>query len=430
MRVLVFGDLAQTGFGTVTMDLGRELVATGVDARFASLNEGPWLDDEQPDWLTGRVLRLGSPDGWLSRPDGPESAAAMVPLIEGIFTSRPWADGWAPEAAVIIGDVGSVKVSPVVRFIPPGFPVYHYVPVEGIALPPLWRTLWQRLTPVAMSEFGADQIERLTGTRPPVVYHGVDTEAFRPATPDRPLTIRAGTTLHVLRSKNDCKRFLGIDPDRVMLFRADRNVPRKRYPSLFRSIAPVLARHPEADFFYHCLSLDQGGDLADERSKYGPLRGWNEDGQPIFGGVAGRINPTGFHDAQRSTPRELLAILYNAADVYVSVCAEGFGLTIAEAIACGTPALALDFSAVPEVVGPAGQCVPVDFYDDNIYSHLWAGVDEPAYAAALERLVSSRALRRELGAKGPIHVGANFRWERAARQFQTIMAGQAAEVAA
>ena len=39
-RVLFLGDLAGTGFGTVTRDLGRELLARGLDVRFMSLNEG------------------------------------------------------------------------------------------------------------------------------------------------------------------------------------------------------------------------------------------------------------------------------------------------------------------------------------------------------------------------------------------------------
>lgn len=429
-RVLVFGDLAQTGFGTVTMDLGKAMFDLGLDVRFASLNEGAWFD-QLPEWLDGRVMRFGGPDGWLSAEMSPAEASLAVPKIEGIFTSVAWSDGWAPETAIIIGDMGSVKTSPIMRFIPDGLPVIHYVPVEGVGLPPLWAQVWQRIRPIAMSEFGASEIEKLIGIRPPVVYHGVDTEVFRPALPTRPLTIRSEGTFHVLRSKADCKRFLGLDPHRVMLFRADRNVPRKRYPSLLRCIAPVLAKHPDVDFWYHCASLDQGGDLTDERSKYGPLKGWNEDGEPIFGGIAARMNPTGFHDKHLSAPRELLAVLYNAADIYVSGSSEGFGLTLAESIACGTPVVGLDFSSVPEVVGKAGVLVPPGFYDDNIYSHFWAGVNEGLFAEAVERLVTSRGARRDLGALGPIHVGALFRWTKAAEQFASIIAEMArTEVAA
>ena len=39
MRVLFVGDAAQTGFGSVTMDLGRALLALGLDVRFISQND-------------------------------------------------------------------------------------------------------------------------------------------------------------------------------------------------------------------------------------------------------------------------------------------------------------------------------------------------------------------------------------------------------
>ena len=37
-RILFFGDLAPTGFGTVTTDLGSALLALGEDVRFVSQN--------------------------------------------------------------------------------------------------------------------------------------------------------------------------------------------------------------------------------------------------------------------------------------------------------------------------------------------------------------------------------------------------------
>src|SRR5687767_7435591 len=36
MRILWLGDLAATGFGTVTSDTGRELIKMGIDVRFVS----------------------------------------------------------------------------------------------------------------------------------------------------------------------------------------------------------------------------------------------------------------------------------------------------------------------------------------------------------------------------------------------------------
>jgi glycosyltransferase involved in cell wall biosynthesis len=199
-----------------------------------------------------------------------------------------------------------------------------------------------------------------------------------------------------------------FEPGRIALFRHDANVPRKRWPSLFRAIAPILARNPEVDLVYHTRTIYQGGDLEIEKSAY------PRD-------IAGRMLTTGLHDAGAPVDRKLLCAMLNAADIYVSPAAEGFGLCIAEALACGVPAVGMDYSSVPEVIGKAGVVVPPAGLVDNIYSHFWAGVREDLFGQAVERLVRSRRLRREMGNLGPIHVGALFRWDRAAEQFVDII---------
>ncbi|MDD5305162.1 MAG: glycosyltransferase family 4 protein [Elusimicrobia bacterium] len=401
MKLLVLGDLAGTGFGTVTMDLGRQLVEQGTDVRFLSLNEQP---GELPEPFGSRTALLGQADGWLAMND------EIKPKLDAMFSGGLFPDGWAPEGALVIGDIASLKMSPIFGLLPKGFPAWNYVPVEGVGLPPRWAMYWNVLSPIAMSEFGAGEIEKVMGTRPPVVYHGVDTETFWKVSPLRPIVLR-GKGIVRLESKNDCKRFFGMHPDRLLILRTDRHMPRKNYASLFRSLAPVLARHPDVDFVYHCRTIDQGGDLDDERSKYGPL--------------ARRMASTGFHDRYGGMPREMLNALYNTADMYVSVSAEGFGLTIAEAMACGLPVVAMDYSAVTEVVGDAGLLVPPAALTDNTYSHFWATVDEEQFGTAVAKLILSAGLRRDLGAKAIERVKTMFRWDRAAERVREIIGEKA-----
>lgn len=427
MKILVLGDTAGTGFGTVTADLGRALIARGEDLRFVSINEQP--NGELVEPFAGRTLTMGNLSGWLSGVGAAEaerlSAAmesgsvspeerdrlevilAQSKLLAGMFTGAAF-DGWIPETAIVIGDIGSLKMSPVLEYLPEGFPAVHYVPIEGVGLPPRWKEIWDRLPPVAMSEFGATEIARVIGYRPPVVYHGVDTQTFHPVTPATPLRIidKKGEVI-VLRDKTACRKFLGWPPDEFILFRADRNMPRKAYDSLFRCVAPVLARHPKSRLIWHARTFDQGGDLLDERSKY-PLQ------------IADRMNSTGFHDRLGGVPRSILVAMYAAADLYVSVSAEGFGLTIAESLACGTPAVGIDFSAVPEVIGKAGRVIPVGGLIPNIYSHFWAIPNERLFAEAIEELMTSPE-RAIMGKLGPLHVQKSFQWDRAAAQFAELL---------
>jgi glycosyltransferase involved in cell wall biosynthesis len=419
-RVLILGDTAGTGFGTVTRDLASAMVRRGDDVRIVSMNEdaGYQTDPGFPKNLRDRVIILGHDDGWLAlgamSDEGQSERLKLLAQARGVFTGDT-VPGWKPDGVVIIGDVASLKLSPWPAMLPDDMPAWNYVPVEGIDLPPRWRHLWDRIAPVAMCEFGADQIEKLMPERPPVVYHGVDGSDFFPVSEQRPLVLRTGRNKLVrLRSKTECRQFLGWPLNATVAFRADRHMPRKNYASLFRAMAPVLAKHRDAWLIWHCRSIDQGGDLVDEASKY-----------PDF--IAARMASTGFHDTVGGVDRKMLAAMYNAADVYVTTSAEGFGLTIAEALACGVPVVGLDYSSVPEVIGPAGITVPV-VLQDNPYSYFWAAPVQARFTEAVERLVVDRDERRRLGALGPQHV-ARFSWEAAAEQFSAIVAGAEAPAA-
>jgi glycosyltransferase involved in cell wall biosynthesis len=213
--------------------------------------------------------------------------------------------------------------------------------------------------------------------------------------------------LKVLRSKDDCKRLFGASPETTVLLRTDRLMDRKRYGSMLRAVAPVLERHPDVQVWMHCRTVDEGGNLDDIRSHFPP-------------DLAQRMLTTGYRDRGMAVPLDMLNALYNAADVYLSTSAEGFGLTIAEAVACGVPVVAMDYTSVPEVVGPAGTLIPPGFLVENIYSYAWANIDEAKYTDAVEFLVTHKMRRREIGRLGPKHA-ARFTWTAAAEKFLSII---------
>jgi glycosyltransferase involved in cell wall biosynthesis len=406
-RVMFLGDMAGTGFGTVTMDMGRELLALGLDVRFISQNEDGELP---PPPFADRTFLVNDPDGTLR--------LAQDGGIPSVMSGAIWSDGWVPEAAIMLGDFAAARMivlrdeETVAAFS--RIPVLHYVPIEGVDLPPAWAALWQVVRPVAMTNFGAGEIARVTGTTPPVVYHGVHTTDFWPVSPDHPLWFKGEDKDKALRSKEDCKGFFGARKDSTWILRTDRHMPRKRYNSWLRSIVPVLMRNPNTYAVIHCRSFDQGGNLGDALSKYPDA-------------ARKRIIVTPFHDQWGGAPRDILSALYNAADIYASNSAEGFGLTIAEALACGTPAVGVGYSAVPEVIGPAGIVVPEGGLIDNEYDHFWWAADERAFGQAVESLVRDPVLRRRLGREGPVHVARSFTWEAAARGFADLIAGAIAE---
>lgn len=420
MRVLFFGDLAATGFGSVTTDLGRELLALGIDVRFVSQND---TGSSLPEPFRSRTADLLSMQMTVD-PNTGEALGAVVSDLIGklvlgtapiaLHSGEPWG-AWIPEAVILLGDFRAAQF--LVDRAPDEFasiPTLHYVPIEGTDLPPSWARLWTLVKPVAMSRFGARQIAKVVPGPVPMVYHGID-PVFRPIE-TRPIQLpHPDGRIIELSTRDEAKRAWAPYLARVngvnriprhWLLRTDRNMPRKQYGRLLRSVAPVLERNPAWGLVIHCQVFDQGGYLDDSASKYPTIRD--------------RIL---FTDANPAKPldRESLVSLYNAADIYVSNSAEGFGLTIAEAIACGTPAVGVRYSAVPEVIGPAGVTVDRFRMVDNEYDHYWAAVDEVAFASAVEELVKSDSRRETLGAKGPAHVAASFSWSIAARDFSDIL---------
>jgi glycosyltransferase involved in cell wall biosynthesis len=104
--------------------------------------------------------------------------------------------------------------------------------------------------------------------------------------------------------------------------------------------------------------------------------------------------------------RASLVQLYNAADVLVSPSLfEGFGMTLLEAMACGTPVITSNVSSMPEVVGDSGLLV-----DPN---------SPQAIADAVLRLYTDRTLYADLVEKGFARVKP-ITWQNTAEQVATI----------
>jgi glycosyltransferase involved in cell wall biosynthesis len=116
--------------------------------------------------------------------------------------------------------------------------------------------------------------------------------------------------------------------------------------------------------------------------------------------VAGRIRITG-----RVADADLPALYAGARVFALPSRHEGFGLTMIEAMACGTPVVANNASCLPEVAGDAALLVDAD--------------DAEAFAAALRRALEDEALRQALITRG-LQRAARFRPEQCARQMLEV----------
>lgn len=203
-----------------------------------------------------------------------------------------------------------------------------------------------------------------------VVYNGVNLERFNPRVDGSGM-----------RAKYN------LEEKKVVLYLG--RLTRYKGPQFLLSAAPrVLREIPDAHFLIAGTLRKDVLDLEGLARKLG---------------VEKRVTFTGF------VPDGELPRLYRAADVfcYPSLW-EGFGLTPAEAMACGLPVVAFRCTAVPEVVrdGETGLLVPPQ--------------DVSGLARALIELLSDEEKRARLGRAGREHVAENFRWDLAAERTEAV----------
>jgi glycosyltransferase involved in cell wall biosynthesis len=102
-----------------------------------------------------------------------------------------------------------------------------------------------------------------------------------------------------------------------------------------------------------------------------------------------------------------MALVYNAADLFIYPSSyEGFGMPVLEAMACGTPVIALDNTAFPEFAGGVAHLLP-----DARVETLVEGI---------ARVLGDPALRRRMAEAGP-NRAAGYDWRLITRQYLDLM---------
>ncbi len=185
-----------------------------------------------------------------------------------------------------------------------------------------------------------------------------------PAQAERTVVVPLGIDVahYQRRDSQDLRTRLGLDGKRVLLY-VGFSTPRKGLEYLGRALAEL---GPD------CRLLVVGKWEAGYREKFRrSLSLCSRD----------RVIELGY------LPDEVMPSYYSLADVFVlPSLLEGFGLPLAEAMACGTPIVATHVGSIPEVVGDAGLLVPP--------------MDGHALAEAIGTLLADEDMRRRLGSCG------------------------------
>jgi len=227
---------------------------------------------------------------------------------------------------------------------------------------------------VACSHFNAWQIQHHYKRFPDVMFNGVDVSRFAPQKRDFVGDDRAAL-----------RRGWGLADTDILFAFAGRLVGWKGLSVAVEAMAsPVLAALPAK-----LLIVGAGSDLSRLRES---AERWNLGDRIIF---------------HEPVSHQRLPDLYRAADagVFPSIGDEAFGITVAEAMACGLPVVASHIGGIPEVVGNEGSC-----------GFLVSPGKPSALATAMARLVQDSVLRKKLGLSARERIVAQFTWQDAAKR--------------
>jgi len=342
-----------TGFGRVADEITRRLAASG---RF----------------------ELGVL-GWSMEPpqNGPGDYTLFSPGAE------PWSstrvnrviDDFCPDVVVTSGPLFALRSMvdvPLREFVSwVGYASLEAAPLSA-DMQVLLREMDQVVVPSAWCRSAIAEEPRAEGQPMPatqVIYHGVDTQVFRPR-PDR----------QVLRAA------LGLE-DRFVIGCVAKNDFRKQIPILIKAFALFVERHPDAFLYLHTDPDGPAWRLPELVKLYRLER------QVAFTqGLAGPVGVTSW----------ALNVVYNLFDVMaLPTMGEAFGLPILEAMAAGVPVIATACSAVTELVEGRGELIAVrDWLTMHWDNAEYALADAGDLVEKLERLYSDRDLRMEYARNG------------------------------
>ncbi len=219
----------------------------------------------------------------------------------------------------------------------------------------------------ASSKFNASQIERYCGVRPKVLPNGINTEVFKPQNPDVEL-----------------KNSLKITDNEFVIISACRLVGWKGIQYAIKAIGMLIKKGYPIKY----LIIGDGEYKKELQTIVITLKMENNI---IF---LGSIN------------NSELPVYYSIADIAVfpSIADETFGISIAEAMACGVPVVSTTVGGIPEVVTEGtGFLVPPK--------------DEDAIAGKIKILISNNKIKEDMSIAGRRWVEDNFRWDRIVEKF-------------
>ncbi|MDC3377158.1 glycosyltransferase [Candidatus Nanopelagicales bacterium] len=214
-------------------------------------------------------------------------------------------------------------------------PTISWVPIDHSPIPPKVAQWCSRdlVTPVAMSKYGSSALARMD-IEHALIPHAIETQLYKPteAIADSKDQLRTGRQM--MNVPQDAAHVTGI-----VNANKGTNPVRKAFAEQILAWSIFAQDKPDAYLYLHT-------------ERFGGMAGVPLD--PIIestGAPTEQIRWVNQYQMRIGIPDDAMAAIYTGLDVLLAATmGEGYGLTVAEAAACETPAIVSDFSAQPELV--------------------------------------------------------------------------------
>lgn len=318
-----------------------------------------------------------------------------------------------PDIVLSIGDVWMVDFwndhGRIPQELRKTFKLVGYVAIDGYPVPDFWvdkfRHFDKIITFTKFGKAGIDERAKELGIALDCsyIYHGVNTQTFRPLPQSDIDNFKASRGL-------TGKKIIGM---------FSRNQPRKHHPEFIEFAYKFLEKHnndPNILFYLHCIERDAGWDLPalirdidklrlrERLIKYGSAKPGQEIPEQTVK-LEGRFFFPGLPSPAAGLHPDLLNMMYNICDAHVMLTSgEGFGMCISESLSAGVPSFTNDYAASAELVTDSGGGEVIksrDFtYRGSDHNFFRPHTDYDDAVEKVTKVINDPELRKKYGKKG------------------------------
>jgi glycosyltransferase involved in cell wall biosynthesis len=386
MKVLIASDSGvSTGYGRIADEIGIRLKRRGYDVMALSY----YYDALLPAQMGGTPLpyHVGSLAG------KPNPVAEIGKVV----------NVWQPDVVLGIQDAPyhiNLFQSPVCDWS--RFARVYITPVDGVPMYPDWVQLAKQVDGVlTISEFGVKAFAEV-GVKAALCRPGVNTDDF---------TRKTDAERAALREK------LGIKPGAFLLGTMCQNQGRKAVTLMLKGFMEFAKDKPDARYL---MDMDEASMAGWHIPNVIAQQGWDAS-KVIYRSDAIRAGVTSLSER------------YNVLDAHAVLAhREGYGLPLAEAMACGVVSMAMDYCSGTEIVGDGRGCLIRDI--GYTVPGTWGGAEDrfpdlTHFVEQLNWLNDNPAEREAMALRGMAWARAQT-WDAAADAVQRVIDAAAGKRAA